>query len=220
MIKNDNSMKGIRLTTNNRWMMAVALSFILYHLSFIPAGAQTTFTQRIQKPVTGQGTVTIHQDESIDKLVNSAPLTTRPAATTAKGTSPAPAKTATTPTTAGTTNGTTPATTTTGSSTSGTETPDVDTPKKTGRTYKVSGYRVQVYAGYNREGRQKAEQARNNIRAQYTNVSVYVHYNNPRWICRVGNYRTSEEAHQMLLSLRKLGYTEASVVRDKITVQY
>ena len=40
---------------------------------FMNADAQT-FTQRIQKPVAGQGTVTIHQDSVIDRLVNNATL--------------------------------------------------------------------------------------------------------------------------------------------------
>ena len=51
-------------------------------------------------------------------------------------------------------------------------------------------------------------------------MPVYVHFYSPRWICRVGNYRTYEEAHQMLQNLRKLGYNQASIVKGKITVQY
>ena len=60
----------------------------------------------------------------------------------------------------------------------------------------------------------------NNIKAHYGNVPVYVHFYSPRWICRVGNYRTYEEAHQMLVNLRNLGYTQASIVKGKITVGY
>jgi hypothetical protein len=36
----------------------------------------------------------------------------------------------------------------------------------------------------------------------------------------VGNYRTYEEAHQMLVSLRKLGYSQATIVKGNITVSY
>jgi translation initiation factor 1 (eIF-1/SUI1) len=36
----------------------------------------------------------------------------------------------------------------------------------------------------------------------------------------VGNYRTYEEAHQMLISLRKQCFTQATIVKGKITVQY
>jgi hypothetical protein len=83
------------------------------------------------------------------------------------------------------------------------------------------GYRVQAFAGGNsRADRQKAEHMGNSIRAQFPNVPVYVHFYSPRWICRVGNYRTYEEAHQMLVSLRNMGYTQATIVKGKITVAY
>ena len=65
-----------------------------------------------------------------------------------------------------------------------------------------------------------AEQTRNNIKAHYPNVPVSVHFYSPRWICRVGNYRSYEEAHQMMVSLQNLGYKQASIVKGKITVQY
>ena len=67
---------------------------------------------------------------------------------------------------------------------------------------------------------QQAEQTRNAIKSHYPNVPVYVHFYSPRWICRVGNYRTYEEAHQMLVSLRDLGFDQATIVKGKITVAY
>ena len=89
------------------------------------------------------------------------------------------------------------------------------------RGYKVSGYRVQAFAGGNsRKDRLQAEQIGNEIKSHFAGVPVYVHFYSPRWICRVGNYRTYEEAHEMLLNIRKLGITGASIVKGKITVQY
>ena len=97
----------------------------------------------------------------------------------------------------------------------------MDNTKKIMRGYKVNGYRVQAFAGGNsRKDRQEAEQTGDKIKASYPNEPVYVHFYSPRWICRVGNYRTYEEAHQMLVSLRKLGFTQATIVKGKITVQY
>ncbi|MBS5614010.1 MAG: SPOR domain-containing protein, partial [Prevotella buccalis] len=49
---------------------------------------------------------------------------------------------------------------------------------------------------------------------------VYVHFYSPRWICRVGNYRSYEEAAHILKQVKGLGYKQASIVRGKITVQY
>jgi hypothetical protein len=87
--------------------------------------------------------------------------------------------------------------------------------------HKITGYRVQAFAGGNsRKDRQQAEQTRNAIKSHYPNVPVYVHFYSPRWICRVGNYRTYEEAHQMLVSLRDLGFDQATIVKGKITVAY
>lgn len=179
------------------------------------AGAQT-FTQRLQKTVAGQGSVTIHQSDSIDQLVNTTVLT---------------AKSATAPTTKPTATSTPSATshTNVASTTSKSATPHAEeTPDTTAistqkmlRGHKVMGYRVQAFAGGNsRKDRQQAERVRNSIKSHYPNVPVYVHFYSPRWICRVGNYRTYEEAHQMLVSLRALGFEQATIVKGKITVAH
>ncbi len=42
----------------------------------------------------------------------------------------------------------------------------------------------------------------------------------PRWICRVGNFRSYEEASHILKQLKKLGFKEACIVSGKITVAY
>lgn len=184
---------------------------------FMNADAQT-FTQRIQKPVAGQGTVTIHQDSVIDRLVNNATLGIKSASAPAKPATQKPASQS-----SQTSSSSQSSLSSLSSSTSPSSTPDtVDTSKKVIRGgYKVAGYRVQAFAGGNsRADRIKAEQIGNNIKAQFADVPVYVHFYSPRWICRVGNYRTYEEAHQMLVSLRKLGYTQATIVKGKITVSY
>ena len=184
---------------------------------FMNADAQT-FTQRIQKPVAGQGTVTIHQDSVIDRLVNNATLGIKSASTAAK---PATQKPASQPGFSSQSSQT-GSTSLTSSSSLSSSVDTVDTSKKVIRGgYKVAGYRVQAFAGGNsRADRIKAEQTGNNIKAQFADVPVYVHFYSPRWICRVGNYRTYEEAHQMLVSLRKLGYSQATIVKGKITVSY
>jgi hypothetical protein len=181
------------------------------------AGAQT-FTQRLQKqPTAGQGSVTIHQSDSIDQLVNSTVLTVKgTTATTTAPTTPITSK----PATPSTTSKTSTTSTTSLTSPSTTVVPDT-MPKMIRNGHKVVGYRVQAFAGGNsRKDRQKAEQVRNNIKSHYPNVPVYVHFYSPRWICRVGNYRTYEEAHQMLVSLRDLGFDQATIVKGKITVAY
>ncbi len=102
-----------------------------------------------------------------------------------------------------------------------TEAPAVDMRKKVMRgSYKITGYRVQAFAGGNsRNDRQKAEKVGNNIKMKFPDQPVYVHFYSPRWICRVGNYKTIGEARAMLEKIRKMGYREACLVKGKITVQ-
>lgn len=183
------------------------------------ASAQT-YTQRIQHRTAGKGTVTIHQSSDIDQLVNEAVLTAR---TTSPETASATAPTTTNkPTTSALANtATANAVTSPESSTSQPSDMPVDNTKKIMKGYKVNGYRVQAFAGGNtRKDRILAEQTGDRIKDSFPEVPVYVHFYSPRWICRVGNYRTYEEAHQMLVSLRNQGFTQATIVKGKITVQY
>lgn len=179
------------------------------------AGAQT-FTQRLQKEVKNQGTVNITQSAEIDELVNGSwhkrnqaatGGTQEKAATAAesRGAKPGARNNATAAETYETAEGAMP-----------------DTRKKVMRgAYKTDGYRVQAFAGGNtRRDRQQAERIGNEIKALFPTQPIYVHFYSPRWICRVGNYRTYEEAHQMLTELRKLGYKQSLIVKGKITVQY
>lgn len=185
------------------------------------ASAQS-FTQRIQQKTPGMGSVSVHQSQEIDQLVNSAQLAAAKnttASSSAKPTVHPATKPADSPASSSASSPSSSA------SSSSASTPDagaapVDNTKKMARGgYKVNGYRVQAYAGGNsRKDRLQAEQVGNQIKASFPEEPVYVHFYSPRWICRVGNYRTYEEAHQMLVSMRKLGFTEATIVKGKITV--
>lgn len=100
--------------------------------------------------------------------------------------------------------------------------PVVDMNKKVMRnSHKVKGYRVQVFAGGNsRADKEKAQQAGNTVKRKYPSEPVYVHFYSPRWVCRVGNYRTLEEANRMMRNVRNLGFKQACVISGQITVQY
>ena len=88
-------------------------------------------------------------------------------------------------------------------------------------SYKVNGYRVQVFAGGNtRNDRIKAEQARDKMKAAFPDQPIYTHFYSPRWICRMGNYRSYEEANRILKKVKALGYSQACIVKGKISVQY
>lgn len=98
--------------------------------------------------------------------------------------------------------------------------PTVDMRKKVMRSArKITGYRVQAFAGGNtREDKQRAQQIGDAIKMKHPDQPVYVHFYTPRWICRVGNYRTYAEANNMLSAIKKMGYKGATIVKGKITV--
>ena len=102
------------------------------------------------------------------------------------------------------------------------ETPAPDTRKKIMRnSYKVNGYRVQVFAGGNsRDNKIKAQNIGNQLKAAFPDIPVYVHFYSPRWICRMGNFRTYQEASAVLAQVKKMGYKQACIVSGKITVAY
>jgi len=223
-------MKNVKRHNGSRWIW-IALSFILYSL-FICVNVQAqTFTQRVQQNSrAGEGKVTVSHEKTIDDLVNGKAQADaqKPATTnaqkpeTANAQKPDDKSAADKPDSqkareqlAKIMEGKQETDVTLDSSV-------IDSRKKVMRGgYKINGYRVQAFAGGNqRKDRQKAEQVGNTIKQNYPTEPIYVHFYSPRWICRVGNYRTYEEAHEMLLNIRKLGITGASIVKGKITVQY
>ena len=187
----------------DRWV-----TFFILCVGMLTHANAQTFTERIQKKVDGKGTMTIHQSEEINQLVND------PNATDSQVQKVTESKRQVEPLKDNKqVNNTTP------SSSENDETEPVETQKKA--TQKITGYRVQAFAGGNsRKDRLTAESIRNNIKSQIPNVAVYVHFYSPRWICRVGNFRTYEEAHQMMVRLQNMGYKQASIVKGKIAVTY
>ena len=194
------------------------------------ANAQT-FTQRLQKSNTGEGKVTVTQSKEIDDLVNGPQDVVTPAKQNAQSsqTSQSNQTTQKTPTTPITQKSAeekekpqqTPHPQITTQPETTPDTTYTEPRKKVMKGYKVNGYRVQVYAGGNsRDARVKAERTGREINALFPREPVYVHFYSPRWICRMGNYRTYEEAHQVLNAVKKLGYQSAIIVKGKITVPY
>ena len=197
----------------------------------VAASAQTTFTQRLQEEKQGEGKVTVTQDKAIDELVNGPQVTvsTQPQKTiTPQTTQTTPQKTGDNKTTATTEQQHKPDSETTQrpvvteqEQQSDTTTIDDGRKKIMKGGYKINGYRVQVFAGGNsRDARIKAERVGKEINALFPGEPVYVHFYSPRWICRMGNYRTYEEANERLRAVKKLGYSSAIIVKGKITVPY
>ena len=198
---------------------------LLFTINYSLFTYSQTFTQRLQKSNAGEGKVTVTQSKEIDDLVNGPQdVVTTPA----KQNTQSNQSNQNTPNTQNTQKQAEEKTLQTQRPqiTAQPEmTPDTtytDEPrKKILKGYKVNGYRVQVFAGGNsRDARVKAEKTGREINALFPGEPVYVHFYSPRWICRMGNYRTYEEAHQILNAVKKLGYKSAIIVKGKITVPY
>ena len=77
---------------------------------------------------------------------------------------------------------------------------------KSGKIQTV-GYRIQIYAGGNtREAKEAAMKSASYIKANYPEIPVYTEFVAPRWVCRVGDYKTIEEADQAMRMLKKTGH--------------
>ena len=179
-----------------------------------------TFLDRLKKPAKDKAVVTVTQDAAIDKLVNgdiTAKTTVVNKKEHAASTKKESAHSASTKKESAHSASTT---TTPPASSSTIDEPDMSK-KVMKNSYKVTGYRVQAFAGGNkRNDRQAAENVGNAIKRRFPEQPIYVHFYSPRWICRVGNFRTYEEAHAMLVEIREMGYKQASIVKGKISVQY
>lgn len=192
------------------------------------SGAQAqSFLDRLQhSSKSSQGRITVHQSEEINRLVNA---TTTPSVANSNASSQPsskqPSLQVTTPSSSKQSEtATAPAKSkepVVSSPTTPANTADAPQKKVLRKSYKVNGYRVQVFSGGNsRNDRLKAERIGNEIKSNFPDEPVYVHFYSPRWICRVGNYRTYEEAHAMLTAIKEAGHQQASIVKGKITVQY
>lgn len=88
------------------------------------------------------------------------------------------------------------------------------------KTLKARGYRVQVYAGNNsRVARNEANGMATKVKEEFPDMPVYAYFQPPRWLCRVGDFRSIEEADAAMRRLKATGvFKEVSIVREQINI--
>ena len=88
------------------------------------------------------------------------------------------------------------------------------------RVIKSSGYRIQAYAGNNtRQAKNDAYNVAYRLKEAFPELMVYTTFNPPRWLCRVGDFRSIEEADAMMRKMKATGmFKEVSIVRDQINI--
>ena len=73
-----------------------------------------------------------------------------------------------------------------------------------GKKIQTVGYRIQIYAGNNtRQSKEEALKAAAYVKENYPEIPVYTEFVAPRWVCRIGDYKTIEEADQTMRMLKK-----------------
>ena len=85
---------------------------------------------------------------------------------------------------------------------------------------KARGYRVQVYAGNNsRVARNEANNVATKVKEEFPDMPVYAYFQPPRWLCRVGDFRSIEEADVAMRCLKAGGvFGEVAIVREQINI--
>lgn len=167
---------------------------LIVWLCIMPLNAQRTFTDQLQQVVGAEGRVVLHQDKSITDLVNGS----------AKKPSTSSSRRRQTDSTA----------------THVTDSAAMDS-IMLGPKIRVNGFRIQVYFGDN-SGRAQSEAraAGMRFRNYFPYLPVYMSFVSPHWLCRVGDFRTREEASEVLGQIRAMGiFREAIIVRSKVNVR-
>ncbi len=166
--------------------------------SAIGLSAQTKFTEQLQKSAAGQGKVTLHQSQKITDLVNgdagiaSAPTKTKPTETGTK------------------------------KAQDGDQVEVSALQPTTGQKIRMNGYRIQVYSGGNsRKAKTEAAAMGQRVRSMFSDLSIYTNFISPHWICRVGDFKSYEEANEIFRQMKATGrFSEAVIVKSKITTYY
>ena len=163
---------------------------ILFCFGALNVGAQQTFTDKLQQVVDSVGKIVLHQEKNITDLVNGL-----------MGKSPTSSRQRQVD----------------GSS----DSTAIADSLGTGARVKMNGYRIQVYFGDNsRRGKSEARAAGLRFRNYFPHYSVYVSFVSPHWLCRVGDFRTNEEAREVLGQIREMGiFREAVIVKSKINAR-
>ncbi len=179
--------------------------FLLVILLCMPFSAADvhaqSFTQQLQEPVQGQGKVVINHDTRLDSIVNG--LVYVPSVSEVKTVR----------------NNQENMHKTTQSKVS--ETLPVGQVISGGTVReRVKGYRIQVFFGGNqRKDQTKAQQLGAKVQSRYPELRAYTSFESPHWRCRVGDFKTREEAAPYVRKLRSSGYCpDATVVRSEIFV--
>ena len=70
-----------------------------------------------------------------------------------------------------------------------------------------------------RVARNEANNVATKVKEEFPDMPVYAYFQPPRWLCRVGDFRSIEEADAAMRRLKATGvFKEVSIVREQINI--
>ncbi|MFA6873317.1 MAG: SPOR domain-containing protein [Bacteroidaceae bacterium] len=172
------------------------------------ANAQSNIIRTLEKPVNGQGTVTIEQDLRLQKRLMGETFVKR--------------------TDSSSTNHSIKSTTLQESKFSSTH-PNLSqdihesssqSPATVNLRKQSGGYRIQIYSGpATRDAKKEAAAAASKARIYFPEVAAYSIFVSPRWVVVVGDFTNREAANEMRQRIKESGaFQEVSIVHSQILV--
>lgn len=90
-------------------------------------------------------------------------------------------------------------------------------------TWRMAGYRVQVYSDGNQRNAKKQTQLKaSQVARRFPNMRTYISYSAPFWRLRVGDFRSRSEAESAASQLRQAFpafRNEIRIVRDRVNIK-
>lgn len=85
---------------------------------------------------------------------------------------------------------------------------------------KRPGYRVQLFAGSNnRNSKNQAYEMAAKAKEMFPELKVYTMFIPPRWVCKVGDYKSMEEANVIMRQLLATDiFKEVLIIKDQINI--
>ena len=82
------------------------------------------------------------------------------------------------------------------------------------------GYRIQIFTGANsREDKERALKLQHRSEDLFPDMKSYCSFISPRWVVRIGDFSTREEAMQRITEVRESGLSkEVRLVRCKVQI--
>ena len=70
-----------------------------------------------------------------------------------------------------------------------------------------------------RQAKNDAYRVSSQVKVYFPELAVYTSFNPPRWLCRVGDFRSIEEADAMMRKMKATGvFKEVSIVKDEVNI--